>query len=69
MVIALCFSLVNMRQAAFLWHVGLLGSLFNATICYGASIRASGFYYGYKTRWWVLGSPTCSFVIVALRFY
>jgi hypothetical protein len=46
-----------------------LSSLFTTTVGYHTWTGASSFYHGYKTRWRISGSPTCSFVIAALRFY
>jgi hypothetical protein len=63
------FSFGNICTAAFQWLVGPLNGLFTVTIGYCALIHVSGFYHDYKTRWWVPGSPTCSFVIVVLEFY
>jgi hypothetical protein len=63
------FSFGNACPAAFLVLVGPLNGLFSITVGYYASIHVSGFYRDYKTCRWVSGSPNCSFVIIALKFY
>jgi hypothetical protein len=63
------FSFSNARPTAFQQPVGTLSGLFAMSISYCASIHVSSLYRGYKTHRWILGSPTCSSVVVALMFY
>jgi hypothetical protein len=69
LIVGLLFSFGNACSAAFRQLGGPLSGLFTMTIGYWTSIHVRGFYHDYETRRWILGSPTCSFVIVALKFY
>jgi hypothetical protein len=68
-VVVLLFGYVNARPVVFQQPVGPFNGLFTMTISYRALISMRGFYRCYKTHRWIFGSFTCSFVIVALRFY
>jgi hypothetical protein len=68
-VVILFFGYVKACPGVFQQPVGPFNGLFTVTVSYLASIHASSFNRGYKTRWWISGSPTCSFVIAVLRFY
>jgi hypothetical protein len=68
-IILLFFGYVKVRPVAFQQPIGPFNSLFTVSVSYCALIYVSGFYHAYKTRRWISGSPTCSFVIVVLKFY
>jgi hypothetical protein len=63
LVIALCFGLGDIRLVAFQWPVGPLSGVLTMTVCYCASIHASGFYRGYKNPGCVLVVATWCFII------